>query len=250
MNSEKISPARLVSFKFSRQAILDRNLALWGNEIQIHAERDVVSNPQDSIFFRDLQVSAHSEALQHTRPTRSSTKTGTLKTDNNPGLHKLLRIEQSMLLCENTLKEIVTTCEVLEKHRQQLVICVENPLDALPGPEERRALIRQMFSLKDQACIQFAYNNYTIDTKYTDLLLDLGVYDYIKMPFPDAALRLSMNTRSGLFDQIYEHMLKLINSARISFIADSVDHANSSLLARRLPFDYFQGSYYSPADKL
>jgi c-di-GMP-related signal transduction protein len=151
---------------------------------------------------------------------------------------------------EDLLKEIVSTSNTLEKHKQQLIVSVENTLDTLPGPVERRNMIRQLYSLKDRSSLKLAYNNYTLDTKKTDLLLDLSLYDYIKMPFPDSALRLSLNTRSGLFDRLYDQMLEVMSTSRISFIADNVEHADSALLARRLPFDYFQGPYFSPADSL
>jgi len=81
-------------------------------------------------------------------------------------------------------------------------------------------------------------------------LVDLKLYDFIKMPFPDSALRLSLNTRSDLFDRLYDRMLELISATRVRFIANNVEFDDSALLAKNLPFEYFQGGYYSPADRL
>lgn len=251
MNSEKISPVGTVNFKFSRQAILERSCTLWGSEIQVHSEPALDSLPDVTPpFYSEQLKGAYREALHRTKPGATARKGKILQVDHNPALHKFFRIEQSLLLNDDILKEIVSTSNMLEKYKQQLIISVENPLDALPGPVERRAMIRQLYSLKDRSSIKLAYNNYTLNTKHTDLLIDLSLYDYIKMPFPDSALRLSLNTRSDLLDRLYEHMLELMSSTKVSFIADNVEHADSALLARRLPFDYFQGRYFSPADSL
>lgn len=247
MNSEKISPATLVHFKFSRQAILERNCALWGSEIQVHAAPHPNDNADE---HRNQLLWAYGEALQYVKSSATPVKGKFLHADVHPGLHKIFRMEQFALMDEAILDNIISASSALEKSQQQLIISVENSLDTLPGPSERRAMIRQLYSLKDRSGIKLAYNNYRLDTKQIDLLIDLNLYDYIKMPFPDTALRLSLNTRSGLFDRLYDDMLALISATKVSFIADNVEHAESAVLASRLPFDYFQGHYYSPADNL
>lgn len=251
MNSEKISPMGTANFKLSRQAILERSLTLWGSEIQVHGEPACDSLPDASDpFYSEQLKSAYREALRRTKPGAPKKKGKLLPVDPNPALHKFFRIEQSLLLNDDVVKELVSTSDVLEKHKQQLIVSIDNPLDTLAGPVERRAMIHQLFSLKDGSSIKLAYNNYTFNTKHDDLLTDLSLYDYIKMPFPDSALRLSLNTRSDFFDRLYDHMLELMSCTRASFIADNVEHADSAFLARRLPFDYFQGRYFSPADTL
>lgn len=251
MNSGTLLLADSVEFTFSRQAILERSCALWGSEIRVHAEHVLDNLPADTCAFYSEQLKvAYSEALQYTKPSSVVQQAKRLRVDKRSGLHKFLRIEQSLLMNEDLLKEIVSTSNTLEKHKQQLIVSVENTLDTLPGPVERRNMIRQLYSLKDRSSLKLAYNNYTLDTKKADLLTDLSLYDYIKMPFPDSALRLSLNTRSGLFDRLYDQMLGVMSTSRVSFIAENVEHADSALLARRLPFDYFQGPYFSPADSL
>jgi EAL domain-containing protein (putative c-di-GMP-specific phosphodiesterase class I) len=243
--------AESVDFTFSRQAILERSCTLWGSEIRVHTEHALHSLPAEPCpFYSEQLKDAYSEALRHTQPNSFVQKGKRLRVDKSPGLHKFFRIEQSLLMNEDLLNEIISTSNTLEKHKQQLIVSVENTLDTLPGPVERRNMIRQLYSLKDRSSLKLAYNNYTLDTKNTDLLIDLSLYDYIKMPFPDSALRLSLNTRSGLFDRLYDQMLGVMGTTRVSFIADNVEHADSALLARRLPFDYFQGPYFSPADSL
>ncbi|AKS09598.1 hypothetical protein [Pseudomonas trivialis] len=230
MNSEKISPAHSVDFNLVRQAIVDRNHILWGNEISL-ASKDTHALPQ----------SAYSEALQ--RIARRNALNPTVS-------HTFLRINQAALMNEDLHKHIIQTAQSLEKHRHPFTLSINNPLDALPGPVERRAMVRQLYKLKDQCSLTLAYHNYRLDTKPADLLIDLKLYDYIKMPFPDSALRLSLNTRSDLFDRLYDRMLELISATRVCFIADTVEFADSAVLAKNLPFEYFQGGYYSPADRL
>ncbi|KJZ50997.1 MULTISPECIES: hypothetical protein [Pseudomonas] len=231
MNSEKIPPAHSVDFNIVRQAIVDRSHALWGSEIRIAWPHT-----------RALPETAYKEALHRIDVRRSVSPPSRS--------HKFLHIDQAALMNADLHKQIVQTAQSLEKHSPPLTLCIDNPLDALPSPVERRAMVRQLYKLKDQCGITLAYNNYRLDTKQADLLIDLELYNYIKMPFPDSALRLSLNTRSDLFDRLYDRMLALINTARVCFIADTVEFADSALLAKHLPFEYFQGGYYSPADCL
>lgn len=230
MNSRKTCPAHTRNIKVVRQAIVDRNHALWGSELRMLGEAD--PGQLETVY---------SEALKRINPSRKISQEVS---------HKFLRMSQSALMNEEVLKALIQTAQSLDKHRQALTLSIDNPLDALPGPVERRAMVRQLYKLKDQRGITLAYNNYTLDTKPVDLLLDLSLYDYIKMPFPDSVLRLSLNTRSGLFDHLYDRMLELISTTRVRFIADSVEFADSAMLAKNLPFEYFQGGYYSPADCL
>ncbi|WP_025856185.1 hypothetical protein [Pseudomonas sp. CHM02] len=231
MNSDKICRDQLMDFNLARQAIVDRSHALWGSEISIVCPHNHARSE-----------SAYNEALQRISARHKA---------SNPALsHKFLCIDQAALMNEDLHNKIIQTARALEKHKQPLTLSINNPLDALPGPVERRAMVYQLYKLKDQCGLSLAYNNYRLDTKQTDLLIDLELYDYIKMPFPDSALRLSLNTRSDLFDRLYDRMLELISATRVCFIADTVEFADSALLAKNLPFEYFQGGYYSPADYL
>ncbi|EFQ63932.1 hypothetical protein BFW88_11980 [Pseudomonas fluorescens] len=230
MNSEQLSPADVVHFTITRQAIVERSQALWGSEIAVSGTGDRVQLD-----------SAYSQALQHTLPRRKTPQVVS---------HRLVKIDQAALMNEALIKDIFHVAQTLEKQGHAFTLSIDNPLDTLPGPVERRAMVRQLYRLKDQNCINLAYDNYTLDTKPGDLLTDLKLYDYIKMPLPDSALRLSLNTRSGLFDRLYDHMLELIHATRVRFIAKNVEFFDSAMLAKNLPFEYFQGGYYSPADRL
>ncbi len=230
MNSRIKSRANTAGVKVIRQAILSRSHALWGNEFCV-----VCSDPGEQ------PDGAYCAALRHISPQPIPTQAAS---------HTFLRIDQAALMNETTLTQLTQVAQGLEKCRQHFTLSIDNPLDALPGPVERRAMVRQLYKLKDQSGIKLAYNNFTLDTKPCDLLIDLTLYDYIKMPFPDSALRLSLNTRSDLFDRLYDRMLELINVTRVCFIADHIEFSDSAMLARNLPFEYFQGGYYSPADRL
>lgn len=230
MNSQKLPPVEKVAVQLARQAIVSRNHALWGSEISVLCPGN-----------QEWPELAYREALQRINPRRLPLQAAS---------HVFLRMDQSALMNESILTQMIHAAQALENHRQHLTLSIHNPLDALPGPVERRAMVRQLYKLKDQSGIKLAYNNYTFDTKQGDLLIDLKLYDYIKMPFPDAALRLSLNTRSDLFDRLYDRMIELIDATRVCFIADQVEFADSAMLAKNLPFEYFQGGYYSPVDRL
>ena len=56
--------------------------------------------------------------------------------------------------------------------------------------------------------------------------------------------------KADLLNQSHNHMTMLTHNAKVSVIALLVEHAASRTLARALPFDYFQGSHYFPADNI
>lgn len=230
MNSEQLSAADVMELTMTRQAIVERSQALWGSEISVVGSGD-----------REQLDWAYGEALRRTLPRRKTLQAIA---------HRFVKVDQAALMNDTLIQNIVQVAHALEKQGHTFTLSIDNPLDALPGPVERRAMVRQLYKLKDQSGIKLAYNHYTLDTKPGDLLIDLKLYDYIKMPFPDSALRLSLNTRSGLFDRLYERMLELINAARVRFIAENIEFSDSAMLAKNLPFEYFQGGYYSPADRL
>ncbi|WP_431702965.1 hypothetical protein [Pseudomonas sp. BR20] len=234
MKSEKAPSLHTPPVKIIRQAVVDRSHAWWGSEISVAGGVDL-----------EQLESACTEALRYIHPART-----TLKAVSPATGHTLLRMGQSALMNDDVLKAIIQVTRALEYHKQPFTLSLDNPLDALPGPVERRAMVRQLYKLKDQSGITLAYNNYRLDTKPADLLIGLELYDYIKMPFPDSALRLSLNTRSDLFDRLYDRMLELMSASRVRFIADQVEFSDSATLAKNLPFEYFQGGYYSPADCL
>ncbi|WP_330208256.1 hypothetical protein [Pseudomonas sp. Z13] len=166
MNSGNLLLVESVDFTFSRQAILERSCTLWGSEIRVHAGYVLDNLPADARpFYSEQLKGAYREALQYTKPSSFVQERKRLHVDKSAGLHKFLRIEQSLLMNEDLLKEIVSTSNTLEKHKQQLIVSVENTLDTLPGPVERRNMIRQLYSLKDRSSLKLAYNNYTLDTK-------------------------------------------------------------------------------------
>lgn len=249
MNSAKMSPDRLSNFKLSRQAIVERSCALWGSEIQINSTSNLHDLPHAlHREYCDSLEYVYGEALKRITARSAQAKDTLTLAPRQSVMHTFFRIDQPVLMIEDTLKQLIQTANALEKYQHKLVVSVDNPLDSLPGPLERRAMVRQLYALKDHCGVKLAYNNYKLDTKQGDLLIELELYDYIKMPFPDSALRLNVNTHSDLFDRLYERMLQLISNAKVSFIADSVEFADTALLAKHLPFDYFQGGYYSSAE--
>lgn len=96
MNSERISPAHSVDFNLVRQAIVDRNHTLWGNEISL-----------TSMDTQALPQSAYNEALQRISARRNAL---------SPAVsHTFLRINQAALMNEDLHKHIIQTAQSLEK---------------------------------------------------------------------------------------------------------------------------------------
>ena len=99
-----------MDFNLVRQAIVDRNHILWGNEISL-ASKDTHALPQ----------SAYSEALQ--RIARRNALNPTVS-------HTFLRINQAALMNEDLHKHIIQTAQSLNP--DPFTLCINN-FNALPA---------------------------------------------------------------------------------------------------------------------
>lgn len=103
--------------------------------------------------------------------------------------------------------------------------------------------------MKDHG-IEIAFDDYKIDDESIEIFTTLNLFDYIKISISSLDLNLKLSGNPELFNRLHERMTMLTHNTKVSFIADRVEHAASHILARALPFNYFQGSHYSPADNL
>ncbi|MFJ7796043.1 EAL domain-containing protein [Pseudomonas sp. NPDC096950] len=113
----------------------------------------------------------------------------------------------------------------------------------------KKNIIYHMYHLKDHG-IEIALDDYNIQREALTRFSTLNLFNYIKVSISSLDLCLKLNSDPEFFNRLHDRMVALTHNNKISFIADRVEHIESHSLARALPFDYFQGSYYSPADHL
>ncbi|MFJ3367450.1 EAL domain-containing protein [Pseudomonas sp. NPDC086251] len=191
----------------------------------------------------------YSEVLMQTRLIAFS-----LKERNTPNANKYLSrrfvcVGQSDLANSALTEELIQAGAALREFGQTLVVALnELPLSAVSFADKKK-ILHNVYLLKDHG-IEIAFDDYNIDDESIEIFTTLNLFDYIKISISSLDLSLKLSGNPELFNRLHERMTMLTHNTKVSFIADRVEHAASHILARALPFDYFQGSHYSPADNL
>ncbi|MFS2197299.1 EAL domain-containing protein [Pseudomonas sp. Pseusp3] len=191
----------------------------------------------------------YSEVLMQTRLIAFSLKDRNTANGNKYLSRRFVCVGQSDLANSALTEELIQTGAALREFGQTLVIALnELPLSAISFAEKKK-ILHNIYLLKDHG-IEIAFDDYKIDDESIEIFTTLNLFDYIKIPISSLDLSLKLSGNPELFNRLHERMTMLTHNTKVSFIADRVEHAASHILARALPFDYFQGSHYSPADNL
>ena len=229
----------------SRQLILTRNDYPFGSEIR--TSRDHTFAPYASTAGQS--TGAYKEALMQTRLNAFALKD--LKTPGKATWldRSFVCIEQSALIDNALAKELLECSEILRTLGQTLVITLNDlPLPAIDFTNKKK-ILHNLYQLKDHG-IEIAHDGFNINYESIEIFTTLNLFDYFRISLSTLDLSLKLTGNPELFDRLHERMTMQAHDTKVAFIADRVDHAASHVLARALPFDYFQGSYYSPAENL
>ncbi|WP_223593691.1 EAL domain-containing protein [Pseudomonas sp. A-R-19] len=230
----------------SRQLILTRDDCPFGSEIRIHFD-DSASAPSAPEAHQMSGI--YSEVLMQTRLIAFSLKDHNTTNGSKYLSRRFVCVRQSDLANSALTEELIQSGDALREYGQTLVIALnELPLSAVSFVEKKK-ILRNVYLLKDHG-VEIAFDDYNIDNQSIEILTTLDLFDYIKISISSLDLSLKLSGNPELFNRLHERMTMLTHNTKVSFIADRVEHAASHILARALPFDYFQGSHYSPADKL
>ncbi|CAI8698965.1 EAL domain-containing protein [Pseudomonas sp. IT-196MI5] len=230
----------------SRQLILTRDDCPFGSEIRIHFDDSVSASCAPEAH----QMSGiYSEVLMQTRLMAFSLKDHNTTNGNKYLSRRFVCVGQSDLANSALTEELIQSGAALREFGQTLVVALnELPLSAVSFAEKKK-ILHNVYLLKDHG-IEIAFDDYNIDDESIEIFTTLNLFDYIKISTASLDLSLKLSGNPELFNRLHERMTMLTHNTKVAFIADRVEHAASHILARALPFDYFQGSHYSPADNL
>ncbi|WP_419116033.1 EAL domain-containing protein [Pseudomonas sp. H11T01] len=234
----------------SRQLILTRDDCPFGSEIRINLDGRQVLPPHASCTLPAHQMSGiYSEILMQTRLIAFSLKDRNTATGKEYFSRRFVCVAQSDLVDSALTEELIQSGDALRAFGQTLVVALsELPLSAASF-QDKKKILHNVYLLKDHG-VEIALDHYIPQDESVEMFTSLNLFDYIKIPVSDLDSSLKLNGNPDLFNQLYERMTMLSHNTKVSFIADRVEHSASHVLARALPFNYFQGSYYSPADNL
>lgn len=234
----------------SRQLILRRDDCPFGSEIRINHEGRQALPSHASCTLPAHQMSGlYSEILVQTRLIALSLKDRNTSSGKEYFSRRFVCVAQSDLIDTALVEELIQSGDALRDFGQTLVIALnELPLSAA-SYQDKKKILHNVYLLKDHG-IEIAFDHYNFHDESVEILTTLNLFDYIKIPVSALDTILKSSGNAELFNRLYDRMVTLIHNTKVSFIADNVEHTASHILARTLPFDYFQGSYYSPADNL
>lgn len=238
------------SHYLSRQLILTRDDCPFGSEIRIQFDDSQVP-PARAICAPPMQQMSgiYSEVLMQTRLIAFSLKDRNVSSENKYLSRRFVCVGQSDLASSALTEELIQCNDALSNFGQTLAIALnELPLSAVSFTDKKK-ILNNIYLLKDHG-IEIAFDGYNIHDECIDIFTTLNLFNYIKIPLSTLDFSLKSNGNPELFNQLHERMTVLTHTTKVAFIADRVEHAASHILARALPFDYFQGSHYSPTDIL
>ncbi|RON57423.1 EAL domain-containing protein [Pseudomonas frederiksbergensis] len=237
------SPAQAPHRYLTRQLILSRDDRPFASEISTTTEAD---RPLPALSSWTTQAGQSrergSDTLTHMHRGRSPTPKKYLN-------RTVVRLSELSLASFALAEELIQSGNNLRDLGHTLVVSLkERPFWEVDS-KYKKNIIYHMYRLKDHG-IEIALDDYNLQREALTCFTTLNLFNYIKVSIASLDQCFKLNSNPEFFNRLHDRMVALIHNNKISFIADRVEHIEGHSLARALPFDYFQGSYYSPADHL
>ena len=233
---------------FFRQSILKRNDELFGSEIYAKATKQQTPlnkgyqplHPDHPLaIYREVLMRIQLNALSQIEATSSPS----VQTPNK----LFVTMNQSALLDKAFIRELNDAQTTLKKHEQQLIPSINgSPLLSF-NLKEKRTIINHIHLLKDNG-IEIAFDGYDLSDDSAEKLISPKLFDYIKVDLTRSNFDIMVDNSQDFFNRSYDCLSSMIHDSKIRFIADRVEHKALHTLARSMPFDFFQGRYYSPTE--
>ena len=233
----------------SRQLILTRDDCPFGSEIKIQFDDSQALSHASCALAAHEMSGIYSEVLMQTRLIAFSLKDRNIASESKYLNRRFVCVRQSDLADSALTEELIQSGDALRDLGQTLVIALnELPLSSISFTEKKK-ILHNVYLLKDHG-IEIALDDYNPHDESIEIFTTLNLFDYIKISVSALESNLKLTGNPELFNRLHERMTMLTHNTKVAFIADRVEQAASHILARALPFDFFQGSHYSPADNL
>ena len=139
---------------------------------------------------------------------------------------------------------IICASDALKIQGQILTISIEQGALPLGTTEEDRVLLSHIYLLKDSG-VEIAFSSFNLLEGEPKIQNTLSLCDYIKVDFRKNELGEKLSAKPESLNRLYDYMNIRTHTKKVMFIAARIEHEGNHVLARSLPFDCFQGDYYS-----
>ncbi|PQO99690.1 EAL domain-containing protein [Pseudomonas frederiksbergensis] len=236
------------SLVFFRQSILKRNDELFGTEIYAKATKQQMPiNKGYQQPHLDHPLAIYREVLMRVQLNALS-QTEAAPSPSTQAPNKLfVTMSQSALLDKTLIKELSDAQTILKRHEQQLIPSINGSSFLSFNLKEKRTIINHIHLLKDNG-IEIAFDGYDLSDDSVEKLISPTLFDYIKVDLTRSNFDIMVENSQDFFNRSYDCLSSMIHDSKIKFIADRVEHKALHTLARSMPFDFFQGRYYSPTE--
>lgn len=236
-----ISPANAPYRYLTRQLILSRDDRPFASEVRTTPALCRTSLAAQPCAPSDARGQLHRGAVSLQDPRSHTPKKYLNRT--------LLCLSEPSLASFALADELIRSGDNLRDLGHTLVVSLEEQPFWEVDSKYKKNITHNMYRLKDHG-IEIALGSDTLQRDTLTRFSTLNLFNYIKVSVSSLDQCLKLNGNPEFFNRLHDRMVTLSHNNKISFIADRVEHIESHTLARALPFDYFQGSYYSPADHL
>lgn len=233
---------------FFRQSILKRNDELFGSEIYAKAtKQEMPLNKGHQQLHPDHPLVIYREVLTRIQLNALSQVEAIPSPCTQMPNKLFVTMNQAALLDKALIKEMHDTQTLLKNHEQQLIPSINSNSFPSFNLKEKRTIINHIHLLKDHG-IELAFDGYDLSDDNTDKLISPTLFDYIKVDLTKSNFDIMVENNQDFFNRSYDCLSGMIHDSKIKFVADRVEHKALHTLARSMPFDFFQGRYYSPTE--
>lgn len=234
------------TLNFFRQAILNRNNDLFGSEFHAKAIKQTTHLKGYSALRSPPPLTLHREVLA--RIQLSNIQHATVATTARPNIptRQFVTMSHSSLLDSALIKEMNSIQATLQTQGQQLVPSIHAGLFRA-NLKENRTIISHIHLLKDGG-VEIACDGYDLSDDSSQTPLNLEFFDYVKVDLTKSNFDIMVDHSQDFFNRSYDCLSNIIHHSKTKLIADRVEHRTLHTLARSMPFDFFQGRYYSPTE--
>lgn len=234
------------TLSFFRQAILNRSDDLFGSEFHAKAIKQNTYLKEGSALRSPPSQALHREVLMRIQ-LNNVQRAGVAATARpNTLVRQFVPVSHFSLLDNALIKEMNSIQATLQTHGQQLVPSIPAGL-LRANIKENRSIISNIHVLKDNG-VEIACDGYDLSDDGAQTLINLELFDYVKVDLTKSNFDIMVDHCQDFFNRSYDCLSNIIHHSKTKLIADRVEHKTLHTLARSMPFDFFQGRYYSPTE--